>query len=154
MVSTETQSLPPPRVNGFGVLYRRLMPEVNRPDVVAEVRAVFERYEAALLANDLDVLDELFWQSEHTERIGLRDRQHGFATVRAARRALPRQTPPRTLRELVITTFDDCMAVVTTEFVPDDGATPVGRQSQTWVNFAEGWRVVGAHVSWPAPMDR
>ncbi len=126
------------------------MPDVNRPAVVAEVRAVFERYEAALVANDLDVLDELFWQSEHTERVGLSDRQHGFAEVQAARRALPRQTPPRQLRELVVTTFDDHTAVVTTEFVPDDGATPVGRQSQTWIRFPEGWRVVGAHVSWPA----
>lgn len=126
------------------------MPEVNRPDVVAEVRAVFDRYEAALVANDLAVLDELFWQSEHTERVGLGDRQHGFAEVQAARRALPRQTPPRTLEELVITTFDDHTAVITTEFVPDDGATPVGRQSQTWIRFSEGWRVVAAHVSWPA----
>jgi len=38
--------------------------------------------------------------------------------------------------------------VVTTEFVPDDEA-PVGRQSQTWIRFDEGWRVVAAHVSWP-----
>src|SRR3954452_13420212 len=126
------------------------MPEVNRPDVVAEVRAVFDRYETALVANDLEVLDELFWQSPHTERVGLNDRQHGFAEVQASRRALARQTPPRVLRDLVIVTFDDHTAVVTTEFVPDEGDTPSGRQSQTWIRFAEGWRVVGAHVSWPA----
>lgn len=125
------------------------MPEVNRPEVVAEVRAVFDRYEAALVANDLAVLDELFWQNPLTQRVGLADRQHGFDEVQAVRRALPRQTPPRTLRDLTIVTFDDHTAVVTTEFVPDDGATPVGRQSQTWIRFAEGWRVVGAHVSWP-----
>jgi hypothetical protein len=92
----------------------------------------------------------MFWQSPHTERLGLADRQHGFAEVRAARRAVERQTPPRTLRDLVITTFDDATAVVTTEFVPDDGLSPVGRQSQTWVRFDLGWRVVAAHVSWPA----
>ncbi len=126
-------------------------PEVDRPDVVAEVRATFERYEAALVANDLDVLDELFWDSPHTERVGLADRQHGFAEVSSHRRGLARQTPPRTLRDLVVTTFGDHTAVVTTEFVPDDGATPVGRQSQTWLRFPEGWRVVAAHVSWPAP---
>ena len=125
------------------------MPEVNRPDVVASVGAVFERYERALVANDLEVLDELFWHSPHTERVGLGDRQQGFNAVRAARRALARQTPPRQLRDLVITTFDDHTAVVTTEFVPDDGETPIGRQSQTWVRFEEGWRVVQAHVSWP-----
>lgn len=131
-------------------LYRPAMPAVNRPEVLAEVRAVFDRYETALVANDLDVLDELFWPSPHTERIGLNDRQHGFDEVQAARRALPRQTPPRRLRDLVITTFDDHTAVVTTEFVPADGATPNGRQSQTWIKFPEGWRVVGAHVSWPS----
>jgi hypothetical protein len=123
---------------------------VNRTDVVDEVRAVFLRYEAALVANDLDVLDELFWASPHTERVGLADRQHGSAEVSAHRRSLPRQTPPRTLRDLVITTFDDHTAVVTTEFVPEDGGTPIGRQSQTWIRFPEGWRVVAAHVSWPA----
>ena len=127
------------------------MPEVNRPAVVAEVRAVFDRYEAALVANDVDVLDELFWHSPHTERVGIADRQHGFEEVSAARRALARQTPPRTLHDLVITTFGDDVATITTEFVPDDGATPVGRQSQTWIRFAQGWRVVSAHVSWPAP---
>jgi hypothetical protein len=124
--------------------------DVDRPDVLAEISAVFDRYEAALVANDLDVLDELFWHDERTQRFGLADRQHGFAEVRSARRALPRQTPPRTLREPVITTFGSTLAVVTTEFVPDDGATPVGRQLQTWVRFAEGWRVVAAHVSWPS----
>ena len=123
---------------------------VNSPAVVAEVRTVFDRYEAALVANDLAVLDELFWDSPHTERVGLDDRQHGFAAVRAARRALPHQTPPRSLRDLVITTFDDHTAVITTEFVPDDSELPVGRQSQTWVRFDVGWRVVAAHVSWPA----
>jgi hypothetical protein len=124
--------------------------QVNRTDVVADVRAVFMRYESALVANDLVVLDELFWNSPYTERFGLADRQHGSAAVSAQRRALPRQTPLRELRDLVITTFGDHTAVVSTEFVPDDGDSPTGRQSQTWIRFPEGWRVVAAHVSWPA----
>jgi len=81
-----------------GHRYRRVVPhdvrDVNRPEVVAEVLATFERYEAALVANDLPTLDELFWHSPHTERIGLGDRQHGFHEISAARRGLPRQTPP------------------------------------------------------------
>lgn len=124
--------------------------DVNRPDVIAEVHDVFERYETALVANDLAVLDELFWDSPHTERIGLSDRQHGSDEVRAVRRAVERQTSPRTLRELVITTFGDDTAVVTTEFVREGGTLPVGRQSQTWIRMPEGWRVVAAHVSFPA----
>ncbi len=58
-------------------------PEVNRPDVVADIGAVFERYEAALVANDVDVLDELFWDSPHVVRFGLADRQQGVAEVSA-----------------------------------------------------------------------
>lgn len=125
-------------------------PDVDRPDVLAELRATFDRYEAALVANDLDTLDELFWDDPRTERVGLADRQHGFDEVRAHRRGLDRQTPPRRLVDLAVTTFGDHTAVVTTGFVPDDGLTPAGRQSQTWIRFPEGWRVVAAHVSWPA----
>ena len=132
---------------------RQDSPEIDRPEVHAELRATFERYEAALVANDVDVLDELFWDDARTERIGVSDRQRGFAEVRAYRRSLDRQTPPRRLDGLAITTFGDHTAVVTTEFVPDDGLTPIGRQSQTWIRFPEGWRVVAAHVSWPAAPD-
>lgn len=114
------------------------------------MRVVFERYEAALVANDLDVLDELFWVDHRTARFGLDDRQSGFEQVSAARRALDRQTPPRTLRDTVVTTFGQHTAVVSTEFVPDDPALPTGRQSQTWIRFAHGWQVVAAHVSHPA----
>jgi hypothetical protein len=123
---------------------------VDRPEVVAELRAVFERYEVALVANDLDTLGELFWDDPRTERVGLGDRQHGYRAVQAARAGLPRQTPPRALRDCVITTFGDDMGVVTTEFVTDDPSIPLGRQSQTWVRFPQGWRVVAAHVSVPA----
>jgi hypothetical protein len=41
---------------------------------------------------------------------------------------------------------DDRAAVVTTLFGYPDGAVE-GRQSQTWVRFAQGWRIVAAHVS-------
>jgi hypothetical protein len=134
--------------------------EVDLPDVVAEVRAVFARYEAALLANDLDVLDELFWDSPATVRYGFADVQHGFAEVTAFRRSLPRQSAPRRLVHTVITTFGHDVATVWTQFVFDergqeapDGhgmAARVGRQSQTWARVDGGWRVVAAHVSWPS----
>ena len=121
--------------------------DVNLADVVAEVRAVFDRYETALVANDLDVLDELFWNDRRTQRFAFGTRQNGFEAVQAARRAVARQTSPRTLRDVVITSFGRDLAVVMAEFVPDDRADFVGYQSQTWVRFPEGWRVVAAHVS-------
>lgn len=121
-------------------------PEIDLASVGDEVAATFARYERALLANDLATLDELFWADRRTVRVGLDDRQDGFAAVSAFRRAQSRQAPPRKLRNTVIVTFDDRSAVVTTDFVPSDGSPP-GRQSQTWVRFACGWRVVAAHVS-------
>ena len=36
---------------------------INDPDVVAEVTAAFESYEAALTGNNVAVLDTLFWNS-------------------------------------------------------------------------------------------
>lgn len=121
-------------------------PEVDLPGAVAEVTVAFERYEAALVANDRAVLDELMWLDPRLVRVGIDDRQDGFAEVAAFRRAQDRQTPPRTLCHTAVVTFGDATAVVTTAFVPTDGSHP-GRQSQTWVRFAAGWRIVAAHVS-------
>jgi len=121
--------------------------EVDLPDVVAEVRAAFDRYEAALVANDLATLDALFWDSPLVVRFGPEGRQQGIEAIRAHRRSIPRQTLPRQLRNTVITTFGRDVAVVTTEFVPL-GRDEVGRQTQTWGRTAAGWQVVDAHVSW------
>ena len=121
--------------------------EIDRPDVVAEVADVFGRYEKALVANDLDVLDELFWNDERTVRFGFGETQVGHQAVSADRRSRERQTRPRFLRLVTITTFGPSMATVTAEFVPN-GTDAVGRQSQTWMRLDEGWRVVSAHVSW------
>ena len=58
----------------------------------------------------------------------------------------------RGLMRTVVTTFDRDFATVNTEFKREDSGRE-GRQSQTWVRTAEGWKVVSAHVSWltPAP---
>ncbi len=124
------------------------LPEVNRPDVVAEVAAVFERYEAALVANDVEALVELFWDSPLTVRYGIDESHVGHADIAAFRRGQARATLPRTLRNTVITAFGDSLATADTEFVPDGVPGVVGRQSQTWVRTAHGWRVASAHVSW------
>lgn len=124
-------------------------PQVDLTLARAEVTAAFERYEQALVANDLATLDELFWDDPRTVRVGVDERQDGFAAIRAFRQAQARQTPPRRLQDTVVVTFDHTVAVVTTTFVPTDGS-PAGRQSQTWMRFAAGWRIVAAHVSWPA----
>ncbi|MGH9156447.1 MAG: AtzH-like domain-containing protein [Acidimicrobiales bacterium] len=127
--------------------------DVDLPEVRAEVLAVFERYEAALQAGDLDVLDELFWDDARVVRVGLDDRQDGHAAVRAFRRGQACQSPPRRLHDTVVVTFGTGTAVVTTAFVPTDGSPP-GRQSQTWVRLGGRWLVVVAHVSRPVSDTR
>jgi hypothetical protein len=120
--------------------------DINLPDVHAELTAVFARYEAALVANDTAVLDELFWPSPHIVRYGVAENLYGIDEVRAFRAARPAQGLARSLQRTVITTYGRDAATAMTEF-RREGGNKLGRQSQTWVRLPEGWRVVAAHVS-------
>ena len=119
---------------------------INSPEVLAEVTAVFARYEDALVNNKVEVLDELFWNSPTTIRYGAAENLIGFAAIQAFRAARPAIGLARRLSNTVITTYGRDAATAMTEF-HRDGSTRVGRQSQTWVRMPEGWRVVAAHVS-------
>ena len=119
---------------------------INLPHVVAELSAVFDRYEYALIANDVVTLDELFWDSEFTVRFGIHEILYGAEAIRAWRQTfMPLANMERSLRNLTITSFGERFATADVEFLR--ASNPVGRQSQTWVRFASGWRVVSAHVS-------
>lgn len=120
--------------------------DINRPEVLAEVKAIFDRYEAALAGNDTAVLDELFWPSEFTVRYGGGENLVGIEAIRAFRAARSPAGLARRLANVVITTYGRDFATAMTEFHRDNDER-VGRQSQTWVRFDEGWRVVAAHVS-------
>jgi hypothetical protein len=126
--------------------------DLNIPDVVAEVTAAFNRYEAALITNDVPVLDSLFWNDPRVIRYSLFDNGYGFEAIMKARRARNSVDLRRRLMRTVVTTFGRDFATVNTEFKREDSGRE-GRQSQTWVRTAEGWKVVSAHVSWltPAP---
>jgi len=124
--------------------------EINLPDVLREVSAVFERYEDALVHNKVDVLDALFWHSHAVVRYGAGENLVGIEAIRAFRNARPSVGLARTLARTVITTYGRDCATAMTEF-RRDGDPRIGRQSQTWVRFADGWRVVAAHVSLIAP---
>ncbi len=119
---------------------------INLPDVHAEVSATFARYEDALVNNKVDVLDELFWTSEHTVRYGVGENLIGIEAIRAFRQARPAQGLARVLQNTVITTYGHDAATAMTEF-RRVGGNKLGRQSQTWIRTPEGWRVVAAHVS-------
>ena len=118
---------------------------VDDPEVVAEVTAVFHAYETALLENDAGLLDAMFLQSAATVRYGVDDLQYGIDEVRAFRAT---QKPfDRTLSRTVITAYGRDTAVASTLFHRPDTPGQVGRQMQTWVRLADGWKVAAAHVS-------
>lgn len=120
--------------------------DINLPDLVAEVTAAFERYERALVTNDVAVLDELFWNSPHTLRYGATENLYGYEAICAFRAGRSPQGLARTILRTVITTYGHDLASANIEFLRD-GSTRTGRQSQTWMRTPEGWKVVAAHVS-------
>ena len=120
----------------------------NLPDVVAEVRELFERYEQALIDKNVEVLDATFRDSPHTIRYAFQEHGYGFAQIHAHRVARP---PGPGIKEkrirLEILTVGRDLATVNLEFKVR-GQDAIGRQSQTWVRFPDvGWKVVSAHVS-------
>lgn len=120
--------------------------EINIPEVVAEVTAAFERYEKALVSNDVAVLDELFWQSPQTVRYGVTENLYGYDAIATFRKNRSPVNLERSLINTVITTYGQDFATANTEFVRVN-ANRTGRQSQTWIRTEEGWRIVSAHVS-------
>jgi len=127
----------------------------NIPEVVAEVRALFERYEQALIDKDVAVLDATFWDSPHTIRYAMHEHGYGFAEIHAHRVARPPGPGTKDKRiRLEILTLGRDLATVNLEFKVR-GKELIGRQSQTWVRFpGAGWKVVSAHVSTMNPEDK
>ena len=119
---------------------------INQPDVLAEVEAVFARYEDALVNNHVEVLDALFWDSPHTLRYGATENLYGYAQIQAFRAGRPALGLQRRLLRTVITTYGRDFATANAEF-QREGSARTGRQSQTWLRTEAGWRVVAAHVS-------
>jgi hypothetical protein len=118
--------------------------EIDIPEVVAEVTAAFRRYEAALVSNDVAVLDELFWDDPRTIRYGIAENLYGHAEIAAFRAARSPAGLARELERTVITTYGRDMGTANTLF---RRSGRLGRQSQTWARTPVGWRVVSAHVS-------
>jgi hypothetical protein len=121
--------------------------ELDLPEVVAEVKAAFERYEKALVSNDVATLDALFHDDARTIRYGTAENLYGYGEIMAFRAARSPAGLARTLSKTVITAYGRDVAVASTLYHRPTMPGKVGRQMQTWVRFAEGWRVVAAHVS-------
>ena len=121
--------------------------EVDLPDVLAEVTGQFARYEAALVGNDVTVLDELFRADARTLRYGIGENLYGYDAITAFRAARSPAGLMRRTENTVITTYGRDTAVASTLFYRESTPGRVGRQMQTWVRFPEGWKIVAAHVS-------
>ena len=121
--------------------------DIDIPDVVAEVAAAFNRYEQALVTNDVAVLDETFRVDRRTIRYGTAEMLYGHDEIAAFRAARSPAGLARSISRTVITTYGRDFAVASTLFQRASAPGKVGRQMQTWVRFLEGWRVVAAHVS-------
>ena len=121
--------------------------EIDLPEVVAEVTAAFQRYEKALVTNDVATLDELFRKDSRTIRYGGAEILYGYDEIAAFRAARSPAGLARTLSKTVISTYGRDNGVASTLYYRPTAPGKVGRQMQTWVRFAEGWRVVAAHVS-------
>ena len=120
--------------------------KIDDPAVLAEVTAACDRYEDALMTNDLDTLDALFHPAPTTLRYGVGENLYGIEEIRAFRKGRAGGSPQRTVLRRVITTYGDDFATSNLEF-QRPGAERVGRQSQTWMRTEAGWRIVAAHVS-------
>ncbi|RVU15785.1 oxalurate catabolism protein HpxZ [Methylobacterium oryzihabitans] len=121
--------------------------ETDDPAVKAEVEAAFAAYEAALVGNDVATLEALFWDDPRTIRYGGGENLYGMEAIRAFRRARSPAGLARTLSRTVITTHGRDCATAMTLFHREGNPGAVGRQSQTWRRFPDGWKVVAAHVS-------
>jgi hypothetical protein len=121
---------------------------INDPVTVAELQALYPEYEQALVTNDVEKLVEMFWAGSEVMRFGVTENLYGPEELAAFRQGRPSANLARTVKRLDIVTFGRDFGSITLEFERATGQGTVrGRQSQVWVRFPEGWRIVQAHVS-------
>lgn len=121
---------------------------INDTETLAELRALYPQYENALVTNDVDTLTQMFWTSPHAMRFGVTENLYGIDEIESFRKGRSPANLARKIRRLDIVAFGKDYGSVTLEFERNaNGKTILGRQSQAWVRFPEGWRIVAAHVS-------
>ena len=119
--------------------------QIDDPAVIAEVRAVFDRYEAALMGNQTAVLDEIFWADPRTVRFGITEIGFGYDAIRAFRASVQKYAP-RVQKRVEITSFGRDFAC--THLIYERVNTgAIGRETKIMAGFPDGWHVVSAHVS-------
>mgnify|MGYP002633028505 FL=1 len=122
------------------------MKEINLPEIVAEVTEAHDNYEQALTDNNIEVLNELFWNTSHTLRFGISENLYGHDKISAFRSSRSTNNLERKVNKVTITTYGKDFATANLEFLRISTGH-LGRQSQTWMRTMDGWRIVSAHVS-------
>jgi len=79
--------------------------DINNPQTVAEVTREFNRYQQAILNNDVAVLNELFWNNTLTLRYGIGENLYGYAAIAAFRGARDPASALRVVGKNVVTTY-------------------------------------------------
>ena len=122
--------------------------QINSPEVLAELQELYPRYEQALVSNDVETLVAMFWASPEVMRFGVTENLYGHNELDDFRKSRPSANLARTVTRLDIVSFGRDFASITLEFERETAKGKVfGRQSQVWVRFPQGWRIVSAHVS-------
>jgi len=119
--------------------------QANIPEIVAELKETFERYNQAIESGDSTALNGFFWNSELTVRFGPREHLFGYDEISNFRTGVWKPGAPRVVDRLAVTTFGRDFG--TTNALFRDASGQVTRQSQVWVRTQDGWRIAAAHVS-------
>ncbi|HVC47646.1 MAG TPA: oxalurate catabolism protein HpxZ [Terracidiphilus sp.] len=122
---------------------------INDPEVMAELRALYPRYERALVENDVETLMAMFWVGPEVMRFGVTENLYGPEELAAFRNGRPAANLARKVTRLDVVSFGRDFGSITLEFERNrpDGGLIRGRQNQVWVRMPQGWRIVQAHVS-------
>ncbi len=121
--------------------------QIDLPEIVAEVAACFAAYETALMDNDVEALTAMLSDLPQTIRYGINENLYGAEEIRAFRAARSPAGLARHLSRTVISTYGRDFAIASTLFERASAPGRIGRQMQSWVRMAQGWRIVAAHVS-------
>ncbi|WP_298743007.1 AtzH-like domain-containing protein [uncultured Microbacterium sp.] len=113
-------------------------------EIPADLRAAFDAYEAAILANDLDALDAAFAPGADTMRGDGAGLLVGHDTI-SAFRGLRGGVPPRTIERIEYRPLADDVALLVSVSRFRGGGT--GLQTQVWERLDGCWLITAAHVT-------
>lgn len=69
------------------------MVKINNTTTKEEVTALCRQYEKALVSNDIETLDRLFWDSPEVVRFGARENLYGIEQLKAFRQSRSLELP-------------------------------------------------------------